>query len=57
MAMENQMLKNKVAGMGQNNVSTAVVDNSTQNNNTMSKQIIDPVTQDYNFRSLAAHAF
>ena len=57
MAMENQMLKNKVAGMGQNNVSTAVVDNSTQNNNTMSKQIIDPVTQDYNFRSLAAHTF
>ena len=51
------MLKNKVAGMGQNNVSTAVVDNSTQNNNTMSKQIIDPVTQDYNFRSLAAHTF
>ncbi len=57
MAMENQMLKNQVAGMGQNNVSTAVVDNSTQNNNNISKEIIDPQSRDFNFRSLAAHSF
>lgn len=57
MAMENQMLKSQVAGMGQNNVSTAVVDNSTQNNNNISKEIIDPQSRDFNFRSLAAHSF